>query len=175
MIIFCTSVGPRSQVSGSTFVAYTTLDFGLLTDIWILILNFEFWILIFTWFTYGSCHRDMYRCLPTRSKIACLGRNKIAAVEKTATVNSAMGNDWPICCFCVSFMLYSVTSTWEPLSVMKFKELYDLDPSSHLAVAISDQDNPYEQSEKLFTAVRNETFSVRLHQIAWEEYVKQKR
>ena len=58
---------------------------------------------------------------------------------------------------------------------MKFKELYDLDPSSHLAVAISDQDNPYEQSEKLFAAVRNETFSVRLHQIAWEEYVKQKR
>ena len=59
--------------------------------------------------------------------------------------------------------------------MMKFKELYDLDPSSHLVLSISDQDSPHVQCEKLFAAVRNDAFYARLHQIAWEEYVKQNR
>ena len=59
--------------------------------------------------------------------------------------------------------------------MFKYKELYDLDPSLYLDIAVSDEDGLYVQSQKLFAAVRNDRFYARLHQLAWEEYKEQKR
>ena len=49
-------------------------------------------------------------------------------------------------------------------------ELYALDPTKRIDVTLFDSDSPQIQGEKLYSAVQNDLFLIRLQQIAWSFY-----
>jgi hypothetical protein len=52
----------------------------------------------------------------------------------------------------------------------KYKELYNLDPTFHLDVQLSAEEDNDVHTQSLFHALRSDLFTFKLQQIAWDTF-----